>query len=254
MANRRTSTRTRSCRRAQSRQLLLRSRGKRGGYRAGAGRPSGRSNHYVPHVSRPAVTRHNAVHVTLRVVEGVPSLRRSTPARLVEQVFREERARKGFRLVHYAIRSNHLHLVCEADEQQALSRGYSGSRRASPAGSIACSGARGATFAIAFTVGSFAARARRGTCWPTCCSTSTRIAPSRACASAASTCTRQARSSMAGPIAMLGRCPRRAARSEPIERGAESVVAAPSRGCCALGGAATGSCGPRRRRRRPQWW
>jgi len=69
------------------------------------------------------VTRHNAVHVTLRVVEGVPSLRRSTPARLVEQVFREERARKGFRLVHYAIRRNHLHLVCEADEQQALSRG-----------------------------------------------------------------------------------------------------------------------------------
>ena len=63
------------------------------------------------------------MHVTLRVVEGVPSLRRRRPAELVEDVFREERQGKGFRLVHYAIRSNHLHLVCEADEQQALSRG-----------------------------------------------------------------------------------------------------------------------------------
>jgi len=69
------------------------------------------------------VTRHNAVHITLRVVEGLPSLRRHRPAELVEEVFRAERQGKGFRLVHYAIRSNHLHLVCEADEQQALSRG-----------------------------------------------------------------------------------------------------------------------------------
>ena len=122
MPNRRASTRKRRSR-AQPQQLLLRSRGKRGGYRAGAGRPSGRSDHYVPHVPRPDVTRHNAVHVTLRVVEGVPSLRRPRPAELVEGVFRAERQAKGFRLVHYAIRSNHLHLVCEADEQQALSRG-----------------------------------------------------------------------------------------------------------------------------------
>ena len=69
------------------------------------------------------MTRHNAVHVTLRVVEGVPSLRRHRPAALVEGVFRAERQGKGFRLVRYAIRSNHLHLVCEAEERQALSRG-----------------------------------------------------------------------------------------------------------------------------------
>jgi len=69
------------------------------------------------------VARHNAVHVTLRVVDGLPSLRRPRPAELVGNVFRAERQAKGFRLVHYAIRSNHLHLVCEGDEQQALSRG-----------------------------------------------------------------------------------------------------------------------------------
>ena len=69
------------------------------------------------------MTPHNAVHVTLRVVEGVPSLRRRRPAELVEDVFRAERQCKGFRLVHYAIRSNHLHLVCEAEDRQSLSRG-----------------------------------------------------------------------------------------------------------------------------------
>jgi REP element-mobilizing transposase RayT len=43
--------------------------------------------------------------------------------RLCEAAFRAECQRKGFRLVHWAIRSNHLHLVCEATERLALSRG-----------------------------------------------------------------------------------------------------------------------------------
>jgi REP element-mobilizing transposase RayT len=103
--------------------LRLRGKGKRGGYRAGAGRPRGRSDHYVPHLTRPTVTRSNGVHVTLRLVEGLPSLRRPQSLLLVESVFAVERRRKGFRLVHYAVRGNHVHLVCEADESAALSRG-----------------------------------------------------------------------------------------------------------------------------------
>ena len=42
---------------------------------------------------------------------------------LIERVFAAERRRKGFRLVHYAVRGNHLHLVCEAEQREALSRG-----------------------------------------------------------------------------------------------------------------------------------
>lgn len=38
-------------------------------------------------------------------------------------MFRAEKSLKGFRLVHYAVQSNHLHLVCEADDARALSRG-----------------------------------------------------------------------------------------------------------------------------------
>jgi REP element-mobilizing transposase RayT len=74
-------------------------------------------------VRRPEVSRHQAVHVTLHLREGLPSLRRPSSSRLCEAAFRAECDRKGFRLVHYAIRSNHLHLVCEADQREALSRG-----------------------------------------------------------------------------------------------------------------------------------
>ncbi len=77
----------------------------------------------MPHVRRPQVSRHAAVHVTMRCVAGLLSLRRPVPLRLIKEIFAEEGARKGFRLAHYAIRGNHLHLVCEANDTLALSRG-----------------------------------------------------------------------------------------------------------------------------------
>ena len=69
------------------------------------------------------MTRHHGLHVTLRLVDGLPSLRRPTHTDLILRVFAAECGRKGFRLVQFAIRSNHLHLVCEADSTRALSRG-----------------------------------------------------------------------------------------------------------------------------------
>jgi REP element-mobilizing transposase RayT len=43
--------------------------------------------------------------------------------RFIEGVLAAERSKKGFRLVHYVVRTNHLHLVCEAEQSEALSRG-----------------------------------------------------------------------------------------------------------------------------------
>ena len=76
----------------------------------------------MPHIERPRVTRHTPVHVTMRCVDGLPTLRRSSHKRLIESIFRAE-SRKGFRLVHYSIQSNHLHLICEGDDTRAVSRG-----------------------------------------------------------------------------------------------------------------------------------
>jgi len=109
-------------RRRRPKQLKLAAR-TRGGYRTGAGRPKGRSKHYVPHVRRPRVTAKDVTHITLSCVAGIPSLRRPVPYRLIREIFAAEGKRKGFRLVHFSIRRTHIHLVCEADSAQALSRG-----------------------------------------------------------------------------------------------------------------------------------
>ena len=77
----------------------------------------------MPHMTRPTVTRSNGVHVTLRLIDGLPSLRRPQSLLWIEKVFHAERRKKGFRLVHYAVRGNHVHLVCEAHESKALSGG-----------------------------------------------------------------------------------------------------------------------------------
>jgi REP element-mobilizing transposase RayT len=116
----RTSTRRR---RRPAAQLALRAHGARGGYRANAGRPRGRSDHYVPHLARPSLGRRDVVHVTIRCVEGIPSLRRPQSQRFILGVLAAEKRKKGFRLVHYVVQRNHLHLVCEADGPKELSRG-----------------------------------------------------------------------------------------------------------------------------------
>jgi len=105
-------------------QLGLSARGRRGGMRAGAGRKRipRHKRSYVPHIRRPKVTKSTPVHVTLRCVAGLPSLRRANPQRFIERVFAKEN-RRGFRLVHYSIQGNHLHLICEGRDTQALSRG-----------------------------------------------------------------------------------------------------------------------------------
>jgi REP element-mobilizing transposase RayT len=109
-------------RKRRPKQLGLSARGTWGGYRAGAGRPRVANKSYVPHTKRAKITKHQPVHVTLRCVKGLPSLRRNNPHRIIKRIFARE-SRKGFRLIHYAIRSNHIHLVCEANHAVALSRG-----------------------------------------------------------------------------------------------------------------------------------
>ena len=63
------------------------------------------------------------VHVTMRLVDGLPSLRKQAAFDVVRTAFRGARGREGFRLVHYSVLSNHLHLVVEAKDASALSLG-----------------------------------------------------------------------------------------------------------------------------------
>jgi len=95
----------------------------RGGPRLGAGaKPKGRPG-IVWHVRREHFRRLAVGHVTLRVREGVPSMRAPRFVRDLRRSFGEACDRGDFRLVHYSIQRDHLHLIVEADDHEALGRG-----------------------------------------------------------------------------------------------------------------------------------
>jgi REP element-mobilizing transposase RayT len=61
--------------------------------------------------------------VTVKVLPLGRSLRSPRVRSAIESIFAAEKRRKGFRLLHHAIRRDHIHLVCECDSTMALSRG-----------------------------------------------------------------------------------------------------------------------------------
>jgi REP element-mobilizing transposase RayT len=66
------------------------------------------------------------VHVTLRLRQGLPSLRLAALSRLVLDSFHAAKERLGARLVHFSVQSNHVHLLVEVDGHGALSRAMQG--------------------------------------------------------------------------------------------------------------------------------
>ena len=94
----------------------------RGGPRPGAGRkPSGRSCERKQRRER--FRGGKPVHVTLRVRSGLPRLRSRRLVGELRRSFGEACERGDFRLVHYSVQFNHLHLLVEAEDQAALGRG-----------------------------------------------------------------------------------------------------------------------------------
>lgn len=97
-----------------------------GGARRGAGRrPSARSGAGVSHTARPALTGREPVLVTLKVRREVSRLRgRLSMSRLLDAL---GAARDGLlRIVHFSVQHDHVHLIVEAKDKSALSRGVSG--------------------------------------------------------------------------------------------------------------------------------
>jgi putative transposase len=95
-----------------------------GGRRDGAGRkPSGRRR--VPHACRAVHDGRCPVHVTLRACDGMPSLRRGDVFVVVRAAFAKAWSDR-FRLLHYSVQRDHVHLLLEADESSALRRGIHG--------------------------------------------------------------------------------------------------------------------------------
>jgi hypothetical protein len=107
-------------------QLALAARGKRGGRRVRSGRkpkdPAARKGHRP----RPLLAARFPVHVTLKVLRDVPYLRRGDCFRVLRVAFARGKDRFGFRLAHFTVQGDHLHLVCEAKDKDSLTRGMQG--------------------------------------------------------------------------------------------------------------------------------
>ncbi len=98
----------------------------RGGARQGSGRKRIAPRPSVPHRARAKMAKRFPVHVTLRVVPGVPSLRGRLPFRVLLEALLACAERERFWLVEYSVQSNHVHLICEATSRTALARGIQG--------------------------------------------------------------------------------------------------------------------------------
>src|SRR4051812_9001930 len=106
-------------RRPKQLELSIREKFTHGGRRKGAGRP--KRSKRQSHVARTPFQARHPLHVTVSLAEGLPDIRR-------KELFKGLRAavmtarRRGLRMAHYAVLSNHLHLILESEDARALAR------------------------------------------------------------------------------------------------------------------------------------
>lgn len=110
--------------RRAARQLDLPAVGGWGGARAGSGQKP-RPGAGPSHVLRKKHEARWPVHVTLRASRGLPSFRSPQTFRRLVRAFCLS-CRATFRVLHFSVQIDHLHLLVEADSRRALVRGIQG--------------------------------------------------------------------------------------------------------------------------------
>ena len=99
---------------------------RRGGKRRGAGRKPKGTRSGERHEARPEFTPHHALHVVMRVVPAVGSLRRRKMYRAMRDASITAALRERFRIVHISLQRTHVHMLVEAEHRAALARGMQG--------------------------------------------------------------------------------------------------------------------------------
>ena len=106
-------------------QLPLRLKTTWGGRRPGAGRPRLPRRAGVAHRTRPEQKARHPVHLTLRARAGLPRLRRPGAFAVIRDCIARS-SNPHFRIVQFSVQNDHLHLLVEASDKQALSSGAQG--------------------------------------------------------------------------------------------------------------------------------
>jgi putative transposase len=97
-----------------------------GGARKGAGRKPKGVRAGVSHLVRPVLKRRFPVHVTWKMGSAVWNLRSRRCFSMLARAMWAGGDRFGFRLVHYSVMGNHVHLLVEAADRRSLGRGMKG--------------------------------------------------------------------------------------------------------------------------------
>jgi REP element-mobilizing transposase RayT len=97
--------------------------GKHGGWRPHAGRKHRKGT--ISHAARNELDPRQPQHVTLRIIPGIGSVARDWLMKTLRECIRGAH-KASFRIVEFNVLTNHLHLVTEAADKVALSRGIQG--------------------------------------------------------------------------------------------------------------------------------
>ena len=97
-----------------------------GGKRKGAGRKAKGARAGSRHQERPEVKLRYPMHIVMRVVPGVGSLRRRPMYKAIREATIVAALRERFRLVHISLQRTHVHMLVEAETKDALARGMQG--------------------------------------------------------------------------------------------------------------------------------
>ena len=94
-----------------------------GGKRKGAGRKPRNVEAGMPHRQRPKKKRNESLLITVRLADGLPSLRRGGALKVALAALSASSNRHGTRIIHYSIQKNHLHFLVEAEDRESVARG-----------------------------------------------------------------------------------------------------------------------------------
>jgi len=97
-----------------------------GGARKGAGRKPTLGRRRVPHRARETLKPRFPVHVTVRMRPDVARLRKYDLIPVLRRAFVYGCKKDEFRICHFSIQGNHVHLMCEAASKSALAQGMQG--------------------------------------------------------------------------------------------------------------------------------
>jgi REP element-mobilizing transposase RayT len=97
-----------------------------GGARAGAGRKPKGARPGVVHRKRGELGGSAPVLVTMKIRAGVANLRARARCRVILRALQKARDRFGTRLVEFSVQHDHVHIIAEAKDAEALARAMQG--------------------------------------------------------------------------------------------------------------------------------